>query len=133
MSYRPHGKHVRIDSQSPNGLGICDYTGFVFNKKDLIKQMEWRGNAIVWTGLYVGRPYADVPNEQNRPPILPPDPIPFLNARVQQMELQHANTISVPVNNIFTPANALWTDEDGREALPANQRAAPLENYHWGW
>lgn len=84
MSYRPHGKHVSIDETSPKAVGICDKTGFIFNRKDLVKQMEWRGNALVWTGFLVGRPYVDEPNQQLRPPILPPDPVPVVMPRLEQ-------------------------------------------------
>lgn len=84
MSYTPKGKHVHIDSSAPEALGICDYTGFPFMKKDLVKQMEYRGNALVWTGLLVGRPYADKPNPQLKPPIYPPDPVPVQMARLPQ-------------------------------------------------
>lgn len=84
MSDRPHGKHVFIDSDNPEALGICDKTGFVFLRKDLVMQMEWRGNAIVPTGFLVGRPYVDQPNEQLRPPLLPPDPVPVMMPRLPQ-------------------------------------------------
>ena len=56
------GKYVNINPQNPNALGICDRTGFTFNHKDLVKQMEWRGDSLVWTGLMVGKPYLDVPS-----------------------------------------------------------------------
>ena len=68
------GKYVTIDYENPQALGECDRTGFTFNKKDLVKQMEWRGNNLVWTGLMVGKPYVDIPNEQNRPPLVKDDP-----------------------------------------------------------
>ena len=48
------GKYVSINPDNPSALGVCDESGFVFNHKDLIKQMEWRGNNLVWTGLMVG-------------------------------------------------------------------------------
>jgi hypothetical protein len=99
MSNRPHGKHVSISQSNPQALGICDYTGFVFPKKDLIKQMEWRGNSLVWTGFLVGRPYVDKPNQQLRPPILPPDPIPVKNPRLQQ-----------PSAAVWSNQSMAWTD-----------------------
>lgn len=77
----PLGKRVSIDVKNPQALGICDKTGFVFMRKDLVRQMEWHGNALVWTGAYVGRPYVDKPNEQGRSPMLPPDPIPVPQPR----------------------------------------------------
>jgi len=85
MSYRPHGKLVRIDSMSPKGLGICDKTQFICLHEDLVKQMEWRGNSLQWTGYMVHRDYVDKPNEQLRPPILAPDPVPLVNPRHEQI------------------------------------------------
>ncbi len=75
------GKYVTIDPDHPNALGDCDDSGFTFNHKDLCKQMEWRGNSLVWTGFLVGKPYLDEPNEQNRPPKGGTDPKPIINPR----------------------------------------------------
>jgi hypothetical protein len=98
------GKYVAIDPKKPSGLGVCDYSGFVFNHKDLVKQMEWRGNKLIWIGFMVGRPYLDKPQEQNRPPIFKPDPKPLKNAR---------------------------PDIKSADAPPNNQRLAQLNQYRW--
>ncbi len=74
-------KYVNIDRENPQALGECDESGFTFNRKDLIKQMEWRGDNLVWTGLLVGKPYLDTPNEQNRPPLVKSDPKAVSNPR----------------------------------------------------
>jgi hypothetical protein len=133
MTYRPKGKHVRINEDNPDALGICDYTGFVFNRIDLVRQMEWRGNALVWTGFYVGRPYLDVPNEQNRPPILPPDPVPIREPRIMQFqEMTWSNNTLQNWNNIPWPWASLWSLEDGSEALPYADALSSLQNYNWG-
>lgn len=84
MSDRPLGKHVTIDPNNPQALGICDYTGFVHLRKDLVKQMQWAGDALVWTGLYVGKDYLDKPDPQLRTPILPVDPVPVKEPRPPQ-------------------------------------------------
>ena len=76
------GKHVRINPRNPSALGVCDYSSFDFNHKDLIKQMEWRGDRLVWTGFLVGGPYLDKPQEQNRPPLVKDDPHPVVNPRI---------------------------------------------------
>ena len=75
-------KYVKVNPKNPNGLGVCDRSGFVFNHKDLVKQMEWRGNNLVWTGLMVGPPFLDKPSEQNRPPIVKDDPKTLKNPRL---------------------------------------------------
>jgi hypothetical protein len=126
---RPHGKHVQIDPDSPKALGICDYTGFVHMRKDLVRQMEWRGNALIWTGLYVGRNYQDVPNEQNRPPILPPDPIPVLWPRPPRTtQITWSQGLGIPWNQLSQVTWGTWgTIENGSQALPEGERLQQLQ------
>lgn len=76
------GKNVKVNSTNPQGLGVCDDSGFDFNHCDLVKQMEWRGNNLVWTGLMIGKPYLDKPSQQNRPPIVKDDPRAIRDARI---------------------------------------------------
>jgi len=134
MSYRPKGKHVQIDSKDPESLGRCDYTGSIFNRSDLVKQMEWRGNALVWTGFYVGRPFADVPNEQLRPPMLPPDPVPIINPRPKQPTIvTWAIGNSVPWSEIDVFSWASWEGvSDGVICLPEPQRYDALTKAFFG-
>ncbi len=134
MTYRPKGKHVRISQSAPQALGICDYTGFVFNRKDLVRQMEWRGNALVWTGFLVGIPYVDEPNQQLRPPILPPDPVPVMYPRLPFESNVTWSTVGSPTWSMLTID--AWIDWygsfDGIPALPEDQRLFALQNYYWG-
>lgn len=40
------GKYARpgqVNPRKPQAMGICDRTGFLFNRKDLVKQMTWAG------------------------------------------------------------------------------------------
>jgi hypothetical protein len=130
MTYRPHGKHVRIDEDMPQALGICDYTGFVHNRVDLVRQMEYRGNALVWTGFYVGKSYADKPNEQLKPPILPPDPVPIREPRMQQpTQITWSGNYTSFWPNLNPPDSwANWSgSEDGIPALPQSQRLTLLQ------
>ena len=73
------GDYVRKDVIEP--IGTCDYSGFLFSRSDLVKQYEWRGNQLVWTGAIVGRPFVDEPNQQNRPPQIKGDPKALQNPR----------------------------------------------------
>jgi hypothetical protein len=69
------------DKDHPKATGQCDYSGFVVPYSELVKQMEYRGNALVWTGFLVWNRFADKPNPQLLDPILPPDPVPLKNPR----------------------------------------------------
>ena len=73
------GDYVRKDVIEP--IGTCDYSGFPFSRSDLVKQYDWRGNQLVWTGAIVGRPFVDEPNETNRPPQIKGDPKAVQNPR----------------------------------------------------
>ncbi len=135
MKFQPKGRFVNISYKGENNaLGICDYSGLVFNKKDLVKQMEWRGNALVWTGYLVGRPFLDVPNEQNRPPILPPDPVPVPLPRVMQNQTVTWNqNFNVTWENLNFCTWEQWESlEDGTSTKATSEIMAALENVYWG-
>lgn len=98
---RYKGKHVTIDPKNPEGLGICDYSGFVFNHKDLHKQMDWRGNSYVWTGFMVGKPYLDKPQEQNRPAPIKDDPRPLKNPRLPEFYGNPPQPVLLPYKQLL--------------------------------
>jgi hypothetical protein len=104
------GKYVVINPDNPEALGECDDSGLTFNRKDLVKQMEWRGDNLVWTGFMVGKPYLDKPQEQNRPPLVKADPRPVADPRLP------------------TPYN----DPDSPVVPPYKQLLAQLNNFYWG-
>jgi hypothetical protein len=130
MSWLPKGKHVcAIDVDHPNALGICDSTGFVFFRKDMVRQMEWRGDRLAWTGFYVGRPYLDKPNAQLKPPHLKPDPVPVKDPRLPQGTNETWPTISFPVwpQILYTLWPAWGSFSDGVPVNTPDQRLAALE------
>jgi len=70
-----------ISFDRPRALGLCDRSGMFFRHEDLRKQMAFRGNDLVWTGLMVYKDYLDIPNAQGLTPILNPNLIPCENPR----------------------------------------------------
>jgi hypothetical protein len=111
-SFSRHQKgYVVVNPKHPSAAGVCDESGFVFNRKDLYKQMEWRGNNLVWTGFYKSKMYLDEPDPQNRPP--PSnlnDPVPLKDSRP-------------PVPYLAPGTNPV---------LPPNELNAKLNNVKWG-
>lgn len=130
MSWLPKGKYVGfIDTQHPDGLGICDSSGFVFKRKDLLRQMEWRGDRLAWTGFYVGRPYLDEPNAQLKPPHLKPDPYPLVDPRLPQGTLMTWETLTAPVWELtnYITWEQWGTYQDGFPALLPQIRLTNLQ------
>lgn len=131
MSYQPKGKFVTIDPDNPEALGICDYSGIIFMRKDLCRQMEWRGDQLVWTGFYVGQPFVDKPNQQNRTPILPPDPVPVLDPRPpfeSQITWDTDDNVFSQDQNTF---DSLAGFIIGTPAPPEQVRLSDLQNFIW--
>jgi hypothetical protein len=130
MIRRSQGKHVNVDFSTPGALGICDFTGFVFRRRDMVKQMEWRGNRLVWTGYIVGRPYADMPNPQLKPPMLKPDPVPVRNPRDPQGQITTWSTIQSPV---FSELEILtWTSWGDYVTLTQVDLIGPNTGFEFG-
>lgn len=152
---RWQSKNIVIDSKDSHALGVCDDSGFVFNHKDLVKQMEWRGDNLVWTGLMVGPQYLDKPQEQNRPPLVKNDPRPVQNPRpptpytdpeypivdpfpeiITELEIESfyddnqppygPPNYVLPYSNTPTPG---WNDPD--PVPPYSQLLAKLNKFHW--
>lgn len=86
MALGDHRGRARLDTQNPTAMGCCDRCGFWYALDQLQRQFEWRGAALADTGFLVcagagTKNCLDVPFEQNRLLILPPDPVPRRNPR----------------------------------------------------
>lgn len=107
MNYK--GKYVRIDPNNPSGLRVCQRSGFVFNVEDTVYQKDWKGDGYIWTGLIVGKPFVDQPQEQNRPPLVKADPYPIKDPRPP-----------IP-----------YIDPENNPVLPTSQLLDRLRNFNW--
>lgn len=72
---------ARISTRRPRAIGECDRCGRWHSLDDMRRQFQWAGNKLMDTGLLVGVDCLDVPQDQFRTPILPPDPVPRMNPR----------------------------------------------------
>ena len=64
------------DPNDPQPVGRCAKSNFMVPKSELVKQMEFRGDRLVWTGHWVWNRFADQPNPQLRATHIQPDPPP---------------------------------------------------------
>ena len=86
MAYASQAGRARTSSTSPQAHAICDRCGFRFNFVDLQWQYEWRGAALMNIKILVCRRCLDTPQENVRSIIVPADPQPIVNARVQDFD-----------------------------------------------
>ncbi len=116
MAWRFTGR-AKVDPNNPQAFAVCDRCGFWYNHKDLKWQFQWMGPQLQNTRLLVCDTCLDVPQEQLRTIILPPDPMPVLNAR--------------PENRIADFVSYLVT-EDGAFLVTENDDLLVTENSNPG-
>lgn len=79
---RPHGR-ASVSSKNPRAFGICDRCGFLYNHDRLQWQFDYAGSGLINKRILVCNPCNDVPQNQLRAIVLPADPTPILNPRVE--------------------------------------------------
>ena len=72
---------ARVNLRNWSAQGECDRCGCWYQLDQLSKQFQWQGASLAWTGYLVCRRCLDVPQEQFKVLILPPDPKPRVNPR----------------------------------------------------
>lgn len=72
---------ARISASSPRALASCQRCGFIYNLIDLRFQMEWQGTQLQNLQYLVCDDCYDIPQQQLRTILIPPDPVPVMNPR----------------------------------------------------
>lgn len=73
-----------ISRLHPRAIATCDRCGFRYNHDQLQWQLQWTGPHLQNLRILVCKSCLDVPQEQLRTIILPPDPVPIENPRPEQ-------------------------------------------------
>lgn len=99
----PHG-HARVSASHPEAMGVCDRCGGWYPHRDLAWQFQWIGRQLQNIRRLVCPSCMDTPQQQLKTILLPPDPVPIMNARpenyVQDDNPVSANGVSA---NFFKP------------------------------
>jgi hypothetical protein len=125
-------KYIDVDMDFPDAFGFCDRTGFPTNRADLVKQYQYSGNQLIWTGLYVNEKFMDEPNTALQIYLNLSDPTPVLDARPPLGQILSANSNSLPFTNqiVYNP-NQLSSEYNGVTAAPSNVLAKDSSEYNW--
>jgi hypothetical protein len=119
----PKPKYAFVDAANPEAFAQCDRCGFWRNRSDLVWQYEWGGMQLYNQQALVcfDRCY-DLPNEQLRTIIIPPDPPPIVNARVPNFDYEEYTTIQIQFGAKSIPPwgagpnQQLW-NQDGTQLM----------------
>jgi|LakMenEpi03Aug12_release.lakeMendotaPanAssembly.Ray.scaffolds.fasta_scaffold461909_1 hypothetical protein len=81
MPYASKQGRTKIDSRSPSASGQCDRCGFLYNHSHLRWQLDYSGSGLYNKRILVCENCYDTPQQQLKVIVIPPDPMPVLNAR----------------------------------------------------
>ena len=134
MAYASISGRARTSSRSPQAHAICDRCGFRYNFVDLHWQHDWRGSVIQNLRVLVCSKCIDTPQEQLRAIVLPADPVPIINARVQDFTGAESDyraaslpTVIDAVTGIPMPSTTLRVTQDNN-----NRVVEPYGPPPWG-
>lgn len=116
--WHPTGRG-RVSAQNPQALAVCDRCSFTYNHSDLTWQYQWSGVKLQNLRILVCKECLDVPQPQLKTIVIPPDPLPVLNARPEQYAIEVPSFVAIE-SPTFSGAdltteigdNLIWEIED---------------------
>lgn len=91
MGYASQSGRARTNARGPQAHAVCDRCGFRYNHANLQFQFDWRGASLQNLRLLVCSPCHDTPQNQLRAIVVPADPVPIQNPRVQDFVNSETN------------------------------------------
>jgi len=133
MGWADRAGQATVDPQRPRAFGVCDDCGEWYNRHNLRDQYEWYGAELTDTHRRVCARCLSKPQDQLRPILLPPDPVPIIDPRPEYPSvLQNQNGFSYYVGpqgtTIIKPVVA-----ELDPTMPLPNKAAVLASAASGW
>ena len=107
MGYASKSGRARTNPNAPASHAICDRCGCRVNFTDLQWQFDYRGRALMNLKILVCRHCLDKPQDQLRAIILPPDPQPIINARVEDFVSASTDYLTVAAPTVYDPITGI--------------------------
>lgn len=112
MGYSSRSGRARTSPSSPQAFGVCDRCGIWTNFVNLHWQFDWRGAALQNLRILVCRSCTDQFQPQLRSIVVPADPTPIINARVENFLADESNYRAVSIGNLTDPVTGLPVQSD---------------------
>jgi hypothetical protein len=107
MAYASRSGRARTSSTNPQAHAICDRCAFRYNHVDLRWQYDWAGAGLINKRILVCNTCYDEPQEQLRAIVVPADPVPILNARVEPYNWDSIDRRQVSGYNTVSPTTGI--------------------------
>jgi len=107
MGYASRSGRARTDARNPQAFGVCDRCAIWYNRVNLTWQYDWAGASLINKRLLVCETCYDKPQEQLRAIIVPADPVPIVNPRVEPYAWDEIDRRQVSGYNTTSPTTGI--------------------------
>lgn len=107
MGYASSSGRAVTNASDPRAFGVCDRCGMWWNFHRLKSQFDWRGAALQNLFLLVCPQCYDTPQPQLRAIVVPADPTPIIQARVQDFALASEDNRSLSAPTVTDPITGI--------------------------
>lgn len=107
MAYASQSGRARTSSRNPQAHGICDRCGFRYNLTNLSWQFDWRGASLQNIKMLVCKSCYDDPQQQLRAIVVPADPTPIANARIQDFVTASSDYLTSSQGTVIDPVTGI--------------------------
>lgn len=83
MGYASRSGRAQTSAKRPRAFGVCDRCAIWYNHDQLSWQYDWAGASLINKRILVCRTCYDEPQQQLRAIVVPADPTPIINPRVE--------------------------------------------------
>lgn len=107
MGYASRSGRARTDSRNPQAFAVCDRCAIWYNRVNLTWQYDWAGASLINKRILVCRTCYDTPQNQLRAIIIPADPMPIINPRVEPYQWDETDRRQVSGYNTTNPQTGI--------------------------
>lgn len=107
MSYASRAGRARTSAKNPQAFAVCDRCGIWYNHVNLRFQYDWRGASLQNLKLLVCNTCYDEPQAQLRAIVVPADPVPITNPRIQDFVAAEMNFRTTSGQNTVDPTTGI--------------------------
>ena len=107
MGYASRSGRARTSASTPRAFAVCDRCAMWYNHYQLRWQMDWAGASLINKRLLVCDRCYDDPQEQLRAIVVPADPVPIEQARVEDYVDASVDYQTVTAPTVYDPTTGI--------------------------
>jgi hypothetical protein len=107
VGYASKSGRATTSATNPRAFAVCDRCAIWYNHDQLKWQYDWAGASLINKRLLVCNTCYDTPQEQLRAIIIPADPVPIINPRVEPYAWDEIDRRQVSGYNTTSPTTGI--------------------------